>query len=139
VPKLVNNETPILYVEDEEADAFLMRIAVRRAGLLNPLKVVVDGVMAIEYLAGAGPFADRMQHPFPALVLLDLNLPRKTGFEVLKWIREQPAYPMLPVIVYTSSAEESDRKNAHHLGANKFITKMSDVNQLVALLRTLCP
>ena len=84
-----------------------------RAGLTNPVHVAVDGAQAIAYLAGNGPFADRNQHPLPALVLLDLNLPKKSGFDVLSWIRQQPQFSSLPVVIYTSSVGLIGAVSAH--------------------------
>src|SRR5512145_859685 len=105
----MNHSDAILYVEDEENDALLMQLALGQAGLRNPLRVATDGVQAIDYLSGKGRFADREEHPLPGLVLLDLKLPRMIGFEVLAWIRQQPGYAELPVVVYTSSNSPADR------------------------------
>jgi CheY-like chemotaxis protein len=124
----------VLYVEDEETDVLLLRLTFERAKLLNPVASVADGVKAIEYLAGAGPFADRNRHPVPALVLLDLNLPRVSGFEVLEWVRSQPQFASLPVIIYTSSGREADREKARQLGATDYLVKPSDVNELTQLI-----
>jgi CheY-like chemotaxis protein len=79
----MSNHPTILYAEDEETDVLLLRLALKRSGLAHPLQVVVNGVEAIDYLAGAGAFADRSLYPLPCLVLLDLKMPLKDGFEVL--------------------------------------------------------
>lgn len=113
----------VLYVEDEESDRLLMQLAFAKAGLGSALWMVGDGKRAVEYLSGVGVFADRTGYPLPALVLLDLNLPGMHGFEVLKWIRAQPGYATLPVVVFTSSAQEEDRQRAESLGASAFIQK----------------
>lgn len=113
----------VLYVEDEETDRMLMRLAFRKAGLETALRMVNDGQAAIDYLSGAGPYGERGEHLLPAVVLLDLNLPEVHGFEVLKWIREQPAHSALPVVVFTSSAREEDRQQAEVLGATEFLQK----------------
>ena len=84
------SSVPILYVEDEETDAMLLQHVLTKAGIHNPLRTVKDGKAAKDYLAGEGPFADRRAYPLPGLVLLDLNLPYWSGFEVLEWIRQQP-------------------------------------------------
>jgi len=133
----VNNQPVILYVEDEETDVLLLRLAFERAGLPNAVNIAVDGAQAIDYLAGNGPFADRHQHPLPSLLLLDLNLPKKSGFEVLEWLRQQPQFADLPIIIYTSSHQEADRNKACQLGAADFIVKSSDVNQIAELARSL--
>jgi CheY-like chemotaxis protein len=127
----------ILYVEDEKTDVLLFRLAVKRAGLPNPLNIAVDGVEAIDYLAGNGPFADRGQYPLPALVLLDLNLPRISGFEVLTWARQQLHFAALPIVIYTSSVLETDRAIARQLGANDYLVKCSDVEQIAQIARDL--
>src|SRR5438105_4593110 len=114
---------PILYAEDEENDAFFMQRAFQQAGILNPLVVVADGKRAIDYLSGGGPYANRDEHPLPCLVLLDLNIPIKSGLEVLKWIRSQPSLSTLPVVVVTSSTQDSDIHRAYIMGTNSYLVK----------------
>ncbi len=133
----MNNLPSILYVEDEDSDILLLRLAFERAGLHNPINTVADGTLAIDYLAGYGPFADRRAHPFPSLVLLDLNLPRKSGFEVLEWSRAQPHLKSLPIVVFTSSDCPCDRKRVSELGANDYVLKRSDVDEIAALAQKL--
>ena len=82
-------EATILIAEDNRDDALLIQRALRRANLINPLQVVANGEQAIGYLKGDGPYADRSSYPVPELVMLDLQMPRVSGLEVLKWIREQ--------------------------------------------------
>jgi CheY-like chemotaxis protein len=114
---------PVLYVEDEENDVVLLRHAWKRAGLSNPLEIVQDGEEALDYLGGRGRYADREKYPMPCLVLLDLKLPKVPGLEVLKWIREQPSFHTLQVVVLSSSNHPADIHNAHALRANAFLTK----------------
>ena len=135
----MSNYPTILYVEDEESDALLMRLAVKRAGVPNPLRIATDGVQAIDYLTGTGAFADRNQHPLPCVVLLDLKLPRKSGFEVLAWIRQQPKFAGLPVIVYTSSSNSADQDKARELGVADYVVKKSDVNSIAEWVRSFGP
>ena len=97
----------------------------------------MDGAQAIDYLAGNGPFADRSQHPLPALVLLDLNLPKKSGFDVLSWIRQQPQFSSLPVMIYTSSVGLIDKDTARLLGATDYFVKRSGVSHIAELARSL--
>jgi CheY-like chemotaxis protein len=123
------NDTCILLVEDEANDILLLKIAFEDAGIAVPLRVVTDGQMAVDYLSGAGAFADRNKFPTPCLVLLDLKLPRKSGFEVLKWIREQPPLRRIVVIVFTSAEHEQDVAKAYELGANSYVVKAMDVAQ----------
>ncbi len=120
----------ILYVEDEEADVLLMEYALKMAQIGNPLKSVCNGAELIAYLTGAGVYADREQFPFPGLVLLDLNLPRLSGLEVLRWIREQAQFASLPVVVYSSSEHPRDQERAKNFGANDYILKASRVEEM---------
>lgn len=115
----------VLYVEDEADDVLFMQAAFRRLGLGVPLHAVADGQQAIAYLAGEGMYADRAAHPLPALVLLDLNLPLQSGFEVLQWIRNEPRFAALPVIVFSSSGRPEDRQRAAELGATDYALKPS--------------
>ncbi len=113
----------VLYVEDEENDVIFMRRAFRRAGLEESLNIVDDGQPAIDYLAGRGVFANRVNYPLPAVVLLDLNLPTVSGFQVLTWIRQQTQFKQLPVVIFSSSARAEDRLHAKDLGANDYMEK----------------
>src|SRR5438270_829679 len=106
-------DASILLVEDNDDDVLLVRRAFAKAKLGTPLAVVRDGDAAVEYLGGGGPYADRERHPLPALVLLDLKLPRRSGFEVLEWVRRHPVLRRLPVVVLTSSKETADVDRAY--------------------------
>ena len=86
----------VLLVEDDPNDVFLVERAVRKAGVRATLQVVGDGDKAVAYLGGQGPYTDRERHPLPVLVLLDLKLPRRSGLEVLTWLRQQPGLKRLP-------------------------------------------
>ncbi len=130
------NQT-ILLVEDSEDDVFLMKRALKEANILNPLQIAVHGQHAIDYLAGTGKYADRVQHPLPSLIFLDLKLPFKHGFEVLQWIREQPGLAAILVIVLTSSSEERDIQQAYRLGARSFLVKPPTPEMLVELMLSL--
>ena len=121
----INTQT-ILLVEDEENDVLFMEMALEKAGLMSALQVAEDGEEAINYLSGKGEFADRTRHPLPALVLLDLKLPRVMGMDVLKWIREQEALDTMVVIMLTSSQQRSDIERACALGANSYLVKPSN-------------
>lgn len=113
----------VLLVEDNPDDVDLITHAFRKVQVPHPLEVVSDGELAIEYLAGPPAFKDREQDPLPAVVLLDLKLPRKSGFAVLEWIRENPALRHLPVVVLTSSNQEEDVRRAYELFANSYLVK----------------
>ena len=113
----------VLYVEDDESDRYFMRRAFSALGLDARLRMVTDGGLAVDYISGQGNFADRTAHPAPRLVVLDLNLPEISGFEVLGWIRQSPSYAALPVVIFSSSAREEDREKALSLGANDYLEK----------------
>ncbi len=98
----------ILLVEDNQSDVFLVGRAFHKAKVPHLLQVVEDGEQAVAYLSGAGPYADRSRFPLPLFVLLDLKLPRKSGFEVLEWLRRQPAIRRVPVVILTSSDHLED-------------------------------
>lgn len=127
----------ILIAEDDENDVFLIRRAFHQAQFENPLHVVSNGEEAIAYLKGDEPFADREKYPTPSLVLLDLKMPRKNGFEVLSWIRQHPEFNALAVVVLTSSQESSDINQAYALGANSYLVKPANFLSLVDMINRL--
>jgi CheY-like chemotaxis protein len=125
----------ILLVEDSDDDVFLMKRALKAAGVVNPLSVAGNGQEAIDYLDGAGKYADRETYPMPTFVFLDVKLPRKTGHEVLAWTRRQQKLEGLVVLVLTSSNEPSDLREAYRLGANSYIVKPPSTDRLVELAK----
>jgi CheY-like chemotaxis protein len=127
---------PILQVEDDPNDVFLLQHAMTKAGVANPIQVVSDGRQAIEYLNGTGKFADRAKFPLPCLVLLDLKLPYVMGLNVLKWIRQQPGAALV-VVMLTASGEDADIATAYRLGANAFLTKPSQASKFEAMARAI--
>ena len=127
----------ILYAEDEENDVFLLEHAFEMAGSPHTFSSVPDGEQAVQYLAGKGPFADRAQHPLPSLVLLDINMPKKSGLEVLQWIRQQPMFKSLPVVIFTSSSRAEDMEQARLLGADDYLLKPSSPMKLVDFVKSL--
>ncbi len=129
--------TCILEVEDDKAQAFLLQYAFEQVGITNAVHVATDGQMAIEYLAGSPPFADRLKYPLPKLVMLDLNLPRKNGLEVLEWTRQQPVLKRLVIILFTTSCIPTDVDRAYDLGANSFIEKPVDLAHALEIARLL--
>jgi CheY-like chemotaxis protein len=124
----------ILLVEDNEDDVFLMQRALKKAGIANPLQVARDGLAAIRYLSGEGSFAKRDLYPLPKVIFLDLKLPHLDGFEVLKWIRQQPVLDPVAVVVLSSSGEPRDRQQATELGVRSYLVKPPAVDKLQALL-----
>jgi CheY-like chemotaxis protein len=128
------NFKPILYVEDEENDAFFLQRAFQQAEIPHPLVVVPDGQEAIDYCLASGRYQDRGEHPLPFLVLLDLNMPKKSGLEVLTWIREEFLLRTLPIIILTSSLQEADIHRAYQAGANAYLGKPSRPDDLLKMV-----
>lgn len=127
----------VLLVEDNVDDSLLTKRAFRKAGVPVQLRIVEDGDQAVAYLLGEGDFADRTAHPHPGLVLLDWKLPRRSGREVLEWIRTQSAVPTLPVVVISSSREEEDIAAAYAAGCDSYLQKPVLFDKLGALGRGL--
>jgi CheY-like chemotaxis protein len=127
----------ILVVEDDPNDVLLIQRAFAKARIVNPLRIVSHGDEAVAYLSGEGQFADRETYPFPVLVLLDLKLPRRSGLEVLGWIRARPGLKRLPIVVLTSSKESVDINRAYDLGANSYLVKPVGFDSLLELVKSL--
>lgn len=126
---------PILLVEDSPDDALLIQRAFRKANLANPVQLVRDGDEAVAYLSGATPYEDRGRFPLPVFMLLDLKLPRRSGLEVLAWLRQEPAVRRLPVVVLTSSRESVDVNRAYDLGVNSYLTKPVGFEALIEMVK----
>lgn len=124
----------VLYAEDDDNDVFLMRRAFEKLGIANPLSSVSDGRLAMDYLAGEPPYDNAREHPTPGLLLLDLSMPGKKGLDVLKWARTQPRLSGLPIVVLTSSNQETDIHRAYLLGANGFFIKPGDPDELLQIV-----
>jgi CheY-like chemotaxis protein len=125
----------ILLVEDNEDDVFLMKRALKNAGIVNRLLVTEDGQDALDYLSGQGKYANRDEFPIPAIVFLDLKLPLKRGLDVLAWIRGQSHLESVVVVVLTSSNEPTDLKEAYRLGANSYVVKPPTAQQLLDMAK----
>jgi len=113
----------ILLVEDNHQDEMLTLRALRKVNVSNTVEVVRDGQQALDYLFRQGEFADRAGRDLPAVILLDINLPRLNGLEVLTRLRAEPRTRLLPVVILTSSDEERDRLRSYEGGANSFVRK----------------
>jgi CheY-like chemotaxis protein len=124
----------ILLAEDEDDEAFLLQRALKKAAIPNPVQRVKNGDEVIAYLSGAGPYADRAQYPQPIIVLLDLNMPKKSGFEVLEWIRRQPHLRSLAVDIFSGSGRNEDIDRALCLGSNLYLKKPITIHELDQLL-----
>jgi CheY-like chemotaxis protein len=114
---------PILLVEDDANDVLLCQHAFKEARVPNPLLIVRDGAEAIDYLEAVGKFADRARFPLPIAIVLDLKMPRVSGFEFLQWLREQPDHERFVVIICSSSNIPGDVERAYALGAHGFVLK----------------
>lgn len=128
------DQVPILLAEDDENDVFLMRRALERASVPNPLFVVRNGQEAIDYLGGRGQYSERQKFPVPGLMLLDLKMPWMDGFDVLKWLRGQPQFDRFPVVVLTSSKLQADVDQSRELGVYDYRVKPQSFDDLVRLL-----
>jgi CheY-like chemotaxis protein len=133
----MSSTAQILLVEDNDDDVLLVRRAFAQAKILNPVRVARTGEEALEYLSGTGRYADRAEYPLPSLVLLDLKMPGLNGFDVLRWIRLQPGFSALRVVMLTSSDDIRDLNTAYQLGANSFLVKPVDFERLVEISRAL--
>lgn len=133
----MNTIGTILLVDDSENDTFLFRLAAEQAGLRNPIREVHDGAEAISYLSGNTPYEDHSLHPLPLLILLDLKMPKKTGFEVLAWIKAQPRLKRIPVFIFSASLRTEDTEQAFDLQASAFLVKPSTIDDLVEMIRTM--
>ena len=127
----------ILLAEDREDDILLICKAFADAGIQNPIFPVRNGDEVVAYLKGEGKYCNRIEYPLPDLLLLDLKMPGCDGFEVLQWIRKQPGLNTLRVLVLTSSEQIRDVNQAYRLGANSFLVKPLDFQNLIQLSQTI--
>ncbi len=131
------SQMPILLVEDTKDDEILTLRAFKKAGITNEVVVARDGVEALDYLFGTGTHAGRDLSVLPQLVLLDLNLPRMGGLDVLRRVREDARTKLVPVIVLTSSKEEEDIASSYALGANSYVRKPVGFNEFADAVKNL--
>ena len=125
----------MLLVEDNPDDVWLFTYALQNTGIPNPVKVVSDGEQALQYLKGEGAYTDRKRFPIPELIVLDLQMACMTGFEFLKWLRQEPELRHLPVIVLATSNFQEDVLRAYQLGANAFLSKTVDLKEFTATVK----
>lgn len=130
----MNYKATVLLAEDEGNDVFLMQRAIRKMNGPVKLQAVLDGEEAIEYLSGEHKYADRDRYPIPELILLDIKMPRKTGFDVLEWLKNDVTLPHIPVVMLTSSKVKTDMDRARELGAHAYLIKPLPFNELQELL-----
>lgn len=134
---MLPDQALFLLVDDNRDDALLIQRAFIKAKVLNALQVVNSGQEAIAYLSGTGKYSNRAEFPLPSLLLLDLNMPGMDGFELLRWLRQQPTLRTLRVVVLTSSDDMRDVNAAYKLGANSFLIKPADLDRFVEISQAL--
>lgn len=127
----------VLLVEDNPDDEMLTLLAFQECRLANPIEVVRDGVEAIEFLEGTGQYAGRDTSRLPQVVLLDLNLPRKSGLQVLEWMRGREETRSVPVVMLTTSNQERDLLESYRLGVNSYVRKPVDFLQFQEAIKQL--
>ena len=124
----------ILLADDNDDDLFLMLSIFRKLGIANPVQTVRDGKEAISYFKGEGKYTDRAKYPLPAIVLLDLNMPRINGFEFLEWLRSTDRYRHITVHILSASMRQVDVERTLALGANAYLVKPSQLEALMDLI-----
>lgn len=128
---------PVLIVEDNEDDFLLLERAFRKAEVPAILKWVKDGSEAKAYLLGEGSYANRVEYPFPGFILADLKMPRMDGFELLAWVRSIVFLRRIPFVVLTSSNQNSDINKAYDMGANSYLVKPGEFQDLMQLSKAI--
>jgi CheY-like chemotaxis protein len=136
-PHSVNACPCILFVEDDPNDALLLQRALKRVCEQAPVHRVSHGGEAIAYLQGEGRYADRVAHPLPALLIMDLKMPVMGGIEVLSWLKEHPALASIPTVVLSGSSRKDDMEQAKKLNAASYIVKPFDLEEWRAIAREL--
>jgi CheY-like chemotaxis protein len=124
----------ILLIEDNPSDAALVARAFDRSGVVNPIRRLKDGEDALAYLSGAGTYANRKENPLPAVILLDLNLPRFNGYQLMIWLRMQPELKRIPVVVLTESSDAESINRAYDAGANSYLVKPGSGEEIVRMV-----
>jgi CheY-like chemotaxis protein len=124
----------LLCVDDSAEDRLLISLAAKEAGIPNPLIMLEDGEEAVEYLSRKGRFSDPAASPSPAMLLLDLKMPRLSGIEVLTWVRSQEHLKALPIIVFSASIHPGEITEAYRLGVNSFMVKPASAQEMVDMM-----
>lgn len=134
-----NRQFTVLLVEDDLNDIFLVKRAFKIAKVRNPLQVVTDGQEAIHYLSGNGRYADRETHPLPKLIVMDIKMPRRSGFEVLEYVKGGDGHLLrrIPIVIVSSSESPSDINRAYELGANAYMVKPVDYRAVEHLFNSI--
>jgi CheY-like chemotaxis protein len=135
--KGINRHCTTLIVDDDENDIFFVKRAFTEINVHCTFHTLKNGQEVVDYLIGAGPYANRELYPMPMMILMDLKMPVMDGFEVLSWLRARPGVKVIPTIVFSSSDVPSDITRAYELGANSFMTKSVTYEGLLLKLQTL--
>lgn len=125
----------ILVVDPNPDDAHFTQLALQRVGVITPVQTVSSAEQAMAYLSGQGEFADPESSPLPLLILLELDLPDRSGLELLEWLRRRPILKRLPVIILTSSRDPQEVNRAYELGCNSYLVKPTAFNALLVLMQ----
>jgi CheY-like chemotaxis protein len=133
----IHRNGTILMVDDDPDDFFLARDAFRETGIPGDFQLVADGEELMDYLYRRGKFLSLQNSPLPNLILLDLNMPKKDGWEALTEIKKDPDFRRIPVVVFTTSKEDEDISCSYELGASSYITKPTTFDALVELMKKL--
>ena len=137
MPDTESKLIPILIADDDEEDRMLTRDALEESRLANPIHFVEDGVELLDFLYRRGRYADEEASPRPGLILLDINMPRMTGLEALRHIKEDPDLRRIPTVILTTSRADEDIIRGYDLGVNSFISKPVTFQGLVSMMRML--
>jgi CheY-like chemotaxis protein len=132
----MNRNLTILIIEDDPNDVVLLKRALSRENINNPVQVVHDGKEALHYLQGEGKYHDRTEFPFPSVIFTDLKMPRMSGFDVLDWLKKHPECSVIPLIILSASKMEADVRKAYQMGANAYLVKPGSIGELQEMVKT---
>jgi CheY-like chemotaxis protein len=135
MPLSVGHDITALVAEDDDYDFLLLQRALTSANSRIRVLRAQDGVEAKEYLIGDGRFADRATYPTPDIVILDLKMPRMSGFDLLEWLHANPGHAVIPTVVMSNSKQDKDVQRAYRLGANTFFLKPTGFQELTEVCR----
>jgi CheY-like chemotaxis protein len=127
----------ILLIDDDSDDVFFLERSMKKANPLVQLYTLNNGKKALDYLEGTGTYGDRSTHPLPSGILLDLKMPKVHGFDVLRWIRQQPSLRQIPVIIFSGTPSEADREKARQMGADGFFIEPVNPDKWVEIFKLL--
>jgi len=131
---MMHSAVTVLIAEDDENDALMLSRILKKTRVEVIVHIVPDGAEAIAYLKGEDRYADRERYAFPRMLITDLKMPRKNGFELLEWLREHPECHLVPIMILSSSKADEDVIRAYQLGVNAFFQKPSSIEELTNLL-----